>query len=139
VKRNFEFDGLSVIRWQDRLVDLHNAYDLVAFGTNLDGSEATLDFVRNRHAIAPERLPSKVTLRCTGNVRIAFNDLGAIAAPVEQEGLEIAYFDQGCDWTSFLDEALAGRQEPLGLHLAFTNGFATRIFCDETRLDSHPD
>lgn len=139
MKRNFEFDGFSVVRWRDRLIDLHNAFDLAAFGTGLDGGEATLAFVRNAHAIAPEKLPAKVTLRCAGNVRIAFNDLAAIAAPLDREGLEIAYFDEGCDWTSFLDEALARRHEPLGLHLCFTNGFALRIFCDEAMLDTHPD
>lgn len=137
MKRNFEFDGSSVIRWQDRLIDLHNAYDLCGFGTNLDGSEATLDFIRNEHAIAPDRLPPKVMLVCAGNVRMAFNDLGAIAAPIDEEGVEIAYFDEGCDWSSFLDEEIAKRQEPLGLHVSFINGFAVRIFCDETTLITH--
>ena len=130
MKRNFQFDGLSVVRWGDRFIDLHNAYDLENLGTNLRGSEVALSFRRNAHAIDPDALPSKVTLACGGNVRVAFNDLGAIAAPIGDEGIEIAYFDEGCDWLSFLDEEIAAREEPQGLHVSF-NGFVVRIFCDE--------
>jgi hypothetical protein len=131
LKRNFQFDGLSVVQWGDRVIDLHNAYTLAGLGTDLDGDEVELRFERNAHAIDPGGLPSHVTLRCIGNVRVAFNDLCAIAAPIDREGIEIAYFDDGCDWLSFLDEGLAQRQGVKGLHLAFVNGFAVRIFCDE--------
>lgn len=131
MKRNFQFDGMTVVKWGDRLIDLHNAYDLVVFGTDLSGSEVELGFERNHHAIKPETLPSRVALKCRGNVRVAFNDLCAIAAPIDHEGIEIAYFDEGCDWLSFLDEELVKREEPQGLHISFINGFAVRIFCDE--------
>ena len=134
MKRNFEFDHFSVIRWGDRFIDLHNAYDLDGFGTDLTGSEVKLSFTRNEHAIDPDKLPSKVTLSCTGSVNVAFNDLGTIAAPLDDEGIEIAYFDGGCDWLSFLDEDIARSQKPLGLHVSFINGFAVRIFCDEATL-----
>ena len=134
LKRNFQFDGFSVVRWGDGFIDLHNGYDLESFGTNLTGSEATLSFTRNKHAIDPEKLPSKVTLSCTGTVKVAFNDLGEIAAPLDNEGIEIAYFNEGCDWPSFLDEDIARSQEPLGLHVSFVNGLAVRIFCDEATL-----
>ena len=134
MKRNFQFDGFSVVRWGDRFIDLHNAYDLESFGTDLTGSEVTLSFTRNEHAIDPDELPSKVTLSCTGNVRVAFNDLGEIAAPLDDEGIEIAYFDDGCDWLSSLDEDIARSQGPLGLHVSFVNGLAVRIFCDEATL-----
>jgi hypothetical protein len=131
VKRNFQFDFISVVRWQDRFIDLHNAYDLEGFGTDLNGGEVNLSFRRNGHAIDPEKLPSKVTLTCTGNVKVAFNDLSAIAAPLDDEGIEIAYFDEGCDWQSILDEDIARRQVPQGLHVSFINGLVVRIFCDE--------
>ncbi len=134
MKRNFEFDGISVVKWGDRVVDLHNAYELEGLGTDLNGSEFQLRFRRNGHAISPAGLPAHVTLTCSGNVRVAFNDLCAIAAPINREGIEIAYFDEWCDWLSFLDEQLAERQEPQGLHLGFVNGFAVRIFCDEARF-----
>ncbi|MGH6615788.1 hypothetical protein [Sphingomonas sp.] len=134
MKRNFQFDGVSVVKWGDRLIDLHNAYDLEAFGTDLSGSGVKLAFKRNAHAFRPDSLPSEVTLNCSGNVRVAFNDLCAIAAPIDKEGIEIAYFDEGCDWLSFLDEQIARRQEPQGLHISFINGFAVRIFCDEALL-----
>jgi hypothetical protein len=131
LQRNFHFEGVSVVRWGDRLIDLHNAYDLEAFGTDLSGGEVNLSFTRNAHAIDPDGLPSRVTLTCGGTVRVAFNDLSAIAAPLHDEGIEIAYFDEGCDWLSFLDEDLARQQEPQGLYVSFINGFAVRIFCDE--------
>lgn len=134
MKRNFEFDHFTVIRWGDTFIDLENAYDLERFGTDMIGSEVSLTFKRNGHAIDPNRLPSKVTLTCSGNVRVALNDLSAIAAPLDDEGVEIAYFDEGCDWLSFLDEELARRQEPQGLHVSFTNGFAVRIFCEEATM-----
>lgn len=116
------------------LLDLHNAYDLESLGTDLTASEVRLTFKRNDYAIDPDRLPMKVSLACTGNIRIAFNNLRGIAAPLDAEGIEIAYFDEGCDWLSFLDEDLARSQEPQGLHLSFINGLAVRIFCDEAAL-----
>ena len=76
-------------------------------------------------------------MTCSDNVRVAFNDLRAIAAPLDDEGIEIAYFDQGCDWLSLLDEELARRQEPQGLHVSFINGFALRIFCEEATFATH--
>jgi hypothetical protein len=122
---------MTVIIWNDRFIDLHNAYDLEAFGTDLGGDEVSLRFRRNAHAIDPDNLPSKVSLTCSGGARVAFNDLCAIATSIDNEGLEIAYFDEGCDWFSCFDEDIARRQLPQGLHISFFNGFAVRIFCDE--------
>ena len=133
MKRNFEFDHVTVVRWGDGVIDLHNAYDLERFGTSMGGGEVELTFSRNGYAIDPES-PSSVTLTCSGNVRVAFNNLCAIAAPLDSEGIEVAYFDEGCDWSSFLDEEIARRQKPQGLHVSFINGFALRIFCDEATL-----
>ena len=79
MKRNFEFDGFTVVRWGERPIDLHNAYDIESFSTDLIGSEVKLTFTRNKHAIHPDRLPPKVLLACTGEVKVAFNDLTAIA------------------------------------------------------------
>jgi hypothetical protein len=100
----------------------------------MSGSEAKLTFNRNGYAIDPSGLPSSVTLTCSGNLRVALNNLGAIAAPIDSAGIELAYFDEGCDWLSFLDEQIARQQEPQGLHVSFINGFAVRIFCDEATL-----
>jgi hypothetical protein len=95
LRRNFQLAGLSVIRLCDQFLDLHNAYDLDRFATDPNGSEVELSFSRNQHAIDPDSLPSKVTLRCTGNVKVAFNNLNEIAAPLNDKGIEIAYFDRG--------------------------------------------
>ena len=135
--RNFEFDGITVVRWGERWVDLHNAYDVASFGTDLSGREVTLSFTRNEHAIKPDTLPANATLCCAGNVRVAFNNLGKIASPLDREGIEIAYFDEGCDWLSFLDEDLARSKVPQGLHVSFVNGLAVRIFCDEVTFAVH--
>jgi hypothetical protein len=134
LKRNFEFDGISVVRWGEKCIDLHNAYDLETFGTDLTGIEVLLSFTRNEHAINPDKLPSNVTLTCTGNLKVAFNNLGEIAAPLNDEGIEIAYFDAGCEWRSFLDEDIARSHQPQGLHISFINGLAIRIFCDEATI-----
>ena len=134
LKRNFQFDGFSVVRCGDRFLDLHNAYDLECFGTDLAESEVKLGFSRNEFAIDPDELPSQVAFSCTGNVRVVFNDLGKISAPLDDEGTEVAFFDEACDWFSFLNEDIARLQEPLGLHVSFTNGLTVRIFCDEILL-----
>lgn len=134
MRRNFQFDHFTVVRWRDKLIDLHNAYDLATFGTDLSGGEVVLDFRRNEHALRPDELPVRVSLTCTGNVKVAFNDLTSIAAPLDKEGIELAYFDADCDWLSFLDEDLIRTHEPLGLHLMFSNRFTIRIFCDEVVL-----
>jgi hypothetical protein len=136
LKRNFEFEGFSVIRWAGNVIDLHNAYDLESFGTDLTANEVSLVFTRNEYAIDPDNLPPKVSLACTGNVKVAFNNLGKIAAPLNDEGMEIAYFDEDCDWLSFLDEDNARLQEPRGLHVSFINSLAVRIFCDEAALSA---
>ena len=135
MRRNFRFDGFSVIRWQDQSIDLHNAYDLERFGTDPGGGEVELCFSRNEHAFDPDRLPFRVSLRCTGNVRIAFNDLNRIAAPLNDEGIDIAYFDEAFDWPSFADEEIAAREEPDGLHVSFINGLVVRIYCELTTLE----
>lgn len=131
MKRNFQFDGMTVVKWNGMLIDLHNAYDVEFFGSDLTGSEVEIRFRRNAHAINSDSLPSNVTLSCSGNVRVAINDFCAIAAAIDNEGIEIAYFDEGCDWLSCTDEEIAQRQEPQGLYISFVNGFAVRVFCDE--------
>ncbi len=134
MKRNFEFDFITVVRWGEEVLDLHNDYDLKSFGTGLSGTEARLTFARNGRALAHDRLPEEVTLDCKGNAKVALNDLTALAAPVTAEGIEIAYFHDGCDWLSFLDEDMARYSEPLGLDVRFANGLVVRIFCDEATL-----
>lgn len=134
MKRNFEFDHFTIVRWGDRFIDLHNAYDLEHFGTDMGGHEVKLSFSRNHHAINPNSLPSSVTLTCSGKVRVAFNNLSAIAAPLAHEGIEIGYFDEDCDWDSFLEEQMTHRQEPQGLHVSFINGLSVRIFCEDATL-----
>jgi len=136
LKRNFQFDGMSVVRWGDQHIDLHNAYDLESCGTSLTGDAVEICFKRNAHAIDPNSLPREVTLRCAGDVRIAFNDLCEIAVPVTNEGVEIAYFDEGCDWNSWLNERMAQRQGASGLHLSLGDGFAIRIFCNQVTFSA---
>lgn len=138
MNRNFAFDQFTVVRWNDHLIDLHNLYDLKHFGTDLGGETVTLEFIRIRYASDQPSLPPRVTLRCGGNARIAFNDLNLIETPLDGEGIEIAYFDRNCeDWDEFIDEHAAIGQEPLGLHVTFANGLAMRIFCEVVTFAAH--
>jgi len=67
------------------------------------------------------------------NVRIASDDVRGLLH-LDDEGIEIAYFNEGCDWLTLLDEDIARSQEPRGLPASFINGVAVRISCDEATL-----
>lgn len=134
MKRNFEFDVMTIVKWDGKLIDLHNCYDLETFGTDFGGTVFEMAFRQNAFAIPPHELPEMVTLSCSGNLRIVFNDLCAIAAPIVDEGIEIAYFNDECGWRSFLTEELAREWGVQGLHVSFVNGLTVRIFCDEVVL-----
>jgi hypothetical protein len=136
MNRNFKFSDTSVIRLGDKFIDLHNAYDLDLLGTDVDANAATLSFSRNQWAINPEALPPKVVLRCSGNVKVAFNNLNLIVAPLNDEGIEIAYFDANCDWDSYIDETIAIQQEPIGLHVNFMNDLIVRIYCETVTFEA---
>lgn len=135
LKRNFWFAGITVIRFGDRLIDVHNSYDLECFGTDISGDTLSLSFSRSRYALDQESLPRNVTLRCTGNLKLALNNLNLIAAPLDFEGIEIAYFDRDCGWDSCIDENMAATQEPLGLHIGFINGLVVRVYCELATLE----
>ena len=139
MRRNFKFDGFSVIHFGGQIIDLHNAYDIECIGTSEDGDAATLTFRRNQHAINPERLPERVSLSCTGNVKVAINNLNHVVGPLNEEGIEVAYFDEHCDWDSLIDEETAATQKPLGLHLQFMNELVVRIYCEAVTFESHMD
>lgn len=57
MRRDFEFDGMSVVEWSDKHIDLHNAYDILTFGTSREGEAALLAFRRNSRASNPDSLP----------------------------------------------------------------------------------
>jgi hypothetical protein len=136
MKRNFKFDGITVVLLDDKFIDLHNAYDLDLLGTDMDANAATLSFSRNKYAINPDSLPPQVALRCSGSVKVAFNDLNLIVAPLNGEGIEIAYFDEHCDWESYIDETIAIQQEPIGLHVNFMNDLIVRIYCETVTFEA---
>ena len=56
-----------------------------------------------RPRLSVDRLQRVERLRCTGDVRVAFKDLSEIAAPLNDEGIEIAYFVGDDDWPQFIN------------------------------------
>jgi hypothetical protein len=136
MKRNFQFNYETVVRFGDKWIDLHNDYDLERFGTDLSGNTVTLSFTRNENAIRPDALPLKVALHCTGNVRVAFKDLNQIESPLKELGIEIAYFDEDCDWDSYTTEDIAATQEPEGLYVYFMDDLIVRIYCEVVTLET---
>lgn len=139
MQRNFKFDGFSVVHFEGQIIDLHNAYEIECIGTSAEGDTATLTFRRNQYAINPKSLPDRISLRCTGNVKVAFNNLNHVIGPLNEEGIEVAYFDEHCDWDSLIDEEIAETQKPLGLHLQFMNDLVVRIYCESITFEPHSD
>ena len=54
--------------------------------------------------------------------------------PLRGDTVEVAYFDDECDWDSILDEELADRQGFEGLHISFSGGFVLRIRADAAEV-----
>jgi len=131
MQKNFALaSGGAEIVVEGRTVDLHNLYDARRIATDRAGAIATLVFERGHRWTGSDRLPERVTLTCSGNLHIAFNDLCDAPVPLNKDAVELQYDDADCDWDEFLDERLAASQGFAGLHLSFSAGFVLRIRCD---------
>jgi len=115
-------------------IDLHNLYSTSDISTDLAGDTITLAFDRDHRWKGPDALPERVLLKCSGNLRIAFNNLAGTAVPVGEDAVEIAYYDAGCGWEHFLDEDLATSQGFEGLHISFSGGLVLRITCASAEI-----
>ncbi len=130
VQKNFTIHAFAEVIVGDRPIDLHNLYEATSIGTDPPGRAITLKFHRDHRWPGPEGLPETVTLTCSGNLRIAFNDLVEAPVPLRNDAIEIAYYDADCPWDRFLDEGLAASQGFEGLHISFSGGLVLRIRSD---------
>ncbi len=125
--RNFQFDSITILLFEGQAFDLHNAYDLVGCGTDLLGTEAVLDFVRNEYAFPHD--PARIRITCRGSLRYMFNNL---VSDEPDTGFEMAYFNEGDPWEFFVPEHLIEKNpfEVSGFHILTGKGPIVRIACD---------
>lgn len=111
----------------ERAIDLHNLYSTTSISTDLDGAAVTVKFQRDHKWQGPDGLPERVTLTCSGDLKMAFNDLLDTPVPLGQDALEITYYNTDCAWGDYLDEDLAAVQGFEGLQISFSGGLVLRI------------
>ena len=130
VAENFVIHAFAEVIVADRAIDLHNLYGVANITTDQAGDRLTLRFNRDHRWPGPDGLPEAVTLTCSGNLKLAFNDLVDAPVPLREDAVELAYFDEHCEWDSFLDEDLAAIQGFEGLQVSFSGGLVLRIRAD---------
>jgi hypothetical protein len=130
MQKNFTTPDLAAVVVADKHIDLHNLYGVVSIGTDVSGNAITLTFQRDHQWPGPEGLPEKVALICSGNLQIVFNNLVDTPVPLREDAVEIAYYDEQCEWDAILDERLATAQGFAGLHVSFSGGLVLRIRAD---------
>lgn len=128
--KNFTIHAFAEVIVADRAIDLHNLYGVASISTDVAGDAVTLRFQRDHQWSGPEALPETVILTCSGNVKIDFNDLVDAPVPLRDDAVEVAYYDEHCEWDTFLDEELATNQGFEGLHIGFSGGLVLRIRAD---------
>ena len=128
--KNFTIYAFAEVIVADRAIDLHNLYDVASISTDLAGDAVTLRFQRNHQWQGPDGLPEAVILTCSGNLKIAFKNLVDAPVPLREDAVELAYYDDHCEWNAFLDEDLATKHGFEGLHISFSGGLVLRIRAD---------
>lgn len=130
VQKNFTIYAFAEIIVGGRTIDLHNLYGARSISTDRSGQAITLNFQRDHQWAGPDGLPEEVTLTCSGNLKIAFNELVDAPVPLHDDAVEIAYYDAHCEWDEFLDEDQAVAQGFDGLHVSFSGGMVVRVRSD---------
>ncbi len=128
--KNFTIHAFAEMIVADRAIDLHNLYRVFSISTDFAGDAATERRHRDHQWPGPEALPEAVILTCSGNLKIAVNDLVDAPVPLRDDAVEVAYYDDHCEWDTFLDEELAANQGFEGLHISFSGGLVLRIRAD---------
>jgi hypothetical protein len=128
--KNFTLHAFGEVIVADRAIDLHNLYGAASISTDLSGDAVTLRFQRDHQRPGPDGLPEAVIFTCSGNLNLAFSDLLDAPVPLRDDVVELAYYNEHCDWDAFLDEDLAATQGFEGLHLSFSGGLVLRIRAD---------
>ena len=134
MRKNFSIHGFAEVMVARTAIDLHNLYSVSSITTDRAGDTLTVTFQRDNQLSGPEGLPTVVTLTCSGNLRVAFNDLVDTPVPLRDDAVELAYYDEDCEWDSFLDESLAAFQGFEGLQLSFSGGLVLRIRSDVAEM-----
>ena len=122
MKRNFRFDPISVIPYEGRTIDLHNAYDLDHFGSDPEGREVVLQFARNEHAMDQTAAPPPVVVDIAKGVGVDVptfaRDRPGMSTFVQEGGVvyhTYSTYARGLDglWSMYqwLDRAPKGRNE----------------------------
>lgn len=128
--KNFTIHAFAEVIIVDTTIDLHNLYGVASIRTDLAGDVVTLTFQRDHQWSGPDTLPEAVTLTCSGNLKMAFNDLADAPVRLRDDAVEVAYYDADCEWDTFLDEELAATQGFEGLQFSFAGGLVLRIRAD---------
>lgn len=132
--KNFSIHDFAEVIVDNRAIDLHNLYGVASISTDLAGDAITLRFQRDHQWSGPEGLPEAVILTCSGDIKIAFNDLVDTPVPLRHDAVEVAYYDAHCGWDAFLDEDLAAKHGFEGLHVSFSGGLVLRIRADVAQV-----
>ncbi|WP_447723967.1 hypothetical protein [Sphingomonas koreensis] len=135
MQRNFVLGaGGAEIVTGGRAIDVHNLYNVAILGTDPLGATMTIVFQRDHQWPGPEDLPERLTLTCSGNLKVAFNDLLDLPVPLGSDAVELAYYADHCDWDAQLDESLAAAHGFEGLELRFSGGLALRVRSDRAEV-----
>ena len=134
MRKNFSIHAFAEVIVAQKVIDLHNLYSVGSISTDRSGDTLTVTFQRDDEWPGPEGLPDEVTLTCSGNLKITFNNLVDAPVPLRDDAVEVAYYDEDCEWDSFLDESLAAFQGFEGLHLSFSGGLVLRIRADVAEM-----
>ncbi|MBA2466307.1 MAG: hypothetical protein H0V46_01715 [Sphingomonas sp.] len=127
MRKNFSIHGFAEVIVAGKAIDVHNLYGVGTISTDRAGDTLTVRFQRDNKWPGPEGLPDEVTLTCSGNLKITFNNLVTHPGDLRADAVEVAYYDEDCEWDFFLDESLAESQGFDGLHLSFSSGLVLRI------------
>jgi hypothetical protein len=135
VRKNFTIRAfVEIVPAGAGAIDLHACYAARSIATDLSGQVATVTFRRKHEWPGPAYYPAELTLTCTGNVRVAFNDLVGEGEPLTEQSVTIGYYDALCGWNEWLDEDTAAAQGFEGLQIGFSNGLVLRSGSDAAEL-----
>ncbi len=130
MQKNFSIsNGFAEVIFAHQKIDLHNLYKISSIGTDTTGEIFTLVFDRNKKYRPYGLLPERLTLTCSGDLKMGFNELSHLPVQPRDDSVELAYYDRHCGWDQFLDEELATTQGFEGLHISFSGGLVLRISC----------
>ena len=132
---NFRFHDFCYAIFEGTRYDLHNCYVAEYIGMKPDGAVFELRFRRNPHYAHLSHCSAEtISVRCSGNVAVRFNDLVDVPGDIRSASFDVGYFDEHCDWDALLDDRLAEKQGFVGLHFDFSAGPTLRVIADKAEM-----